>query len=131
MVRLYLSDGVILYKNRVVVPVSLRSRALNKLHSAHQGVTSIHNGAQQIVFWPGIKQDNESVRVNCQRCNRDSPSQPSLPQEASDPPTSPFEKYLRFFSSFPETIFSSWRQVVRLVRNVLQRNLSGSFAWVD
>ena len=89
---LYLSDGVILYKDRVVIPVSLRYRVLNKLHSAHQGVTSMHNPAQQIVFWPGITQDIELIRANSQSCNRNSPSQPSLPQEASDPPTNPFEK---------------------------------------
>ena len=47
---LYLKYGFILYKDRVVVPVSLRSRVLNELHSAHQGVTSMHNRAKQIVF---------------------------------------------------------------------------------
>ena len=40
---LYLSDGVILYKDRVVIPVSLQYWVLNKLHLAHQGVTSMHN----------------------------------------------------------------------------------------
>ena len=81
---LYFSDGVILYKDRVVIPVSLRYRVLHKLHLAHQEVTSMHNRAQQIVFLPGITQDIESVWVNCQSCNRNLSSQPSLPQEASD-----------------------------------------------
>ena len=76
---LYLSDGVILYKDRVVVPLSLRSRVLNKLHSAHQGVTSMYNRAQQIVVWSGITQDIESIREKCQSCNNNFPSQPSLP----------------------------------------------------
>ena len=61
---LYLSDGAILYKDRVVIPVSLRYRVLNKFHSAHQGVTSMHIRAQQIVFWPGITQDIEAIRAN-------------------------------------------------------------------
>ena len=59
---LYVSDGVILYKDRVVVPLSLRPRVLNKLHSAHQGVTSMHARTQQIVFLPEITQDIGSVR---------------------------------------------------------------------
>ena len=96
---LYLSDGVILYKDRVVIPVSLQYWVLNKLHLGHQRVTSMHNCAQQIVFWSGITQDIESIRADCQSCNLNSPSQPSLPQEASDPPTTHLKKYLRIFSS--------------------------------
>ena len=38
------------YKDRVVVPLNLQPRVLNKLHSAHQGVTSMHARAQQIFF---------------------------------------------------------------------------------
>ena len=37
----YESDGVILYNDRVVMPPTLRSRALDTLHSAHQGVSSM------------------------------------------------------------------------------------------
>ena len=62
----------------------------------------MHNSAQQIVFWPGITQDIESTRANCQRC---SPSQPSLQQEASDPPISPFEKIFADFFQFVGNIF--------------------------
>ena len=54
---LYLIDGVILYKDRVVEPVSLQSRVLNKLNLAHQGVTSMHNRVQKSVFWHIIAQD--------------------------------------------------------------------------
>ena len=100
---LYLSDRVILYQDRM--PINLRSLVLNKLHSAHQGVTSMHNCAQQIVFWPGITQDIESIRVNCQNCNRNSLFQPSLTREASDSPTSLFEKIFTDFFQFVSNIF--------------------------
>ena len=102
---LYVSDEVILYKDRVVVPLSSRPRVLNKLHSAHQDVTLMHAGAQQIVFWPGITQDIESIRETCQSCNQNFSSQPSLLQELSDPPTSPFEKIFSDFSCLLEIIF--------------------------
>ena len=80
-----------------VIPVSLRFWVLKKLHSAHQGVTSMHNRAQLIVFWPSMTQDIVSIRANCQSCNPNSPSQPSLPQEASDTPTSRFKKIFADF----------------------------------
>ena len=78
----------------------------------------MHNRAQQIVFWPGITQDIESIRANCQSCNRNSPSQSSLPQEASDPPTNPFEKIFADFFQFAGNNFlvvgdrlSGWSEI--------------------
>ena len=44
----------VLYKDRVVVPLSLRPRVLNKLHSAHQGETSMHARAQKISSGLGL-----------------------------------------------------------------------------
>ena len=60
----------------------------------------MHNRAKQIVFWPGNTQDIESIWANCQSCTRNSLSQPSLPQEASDSPTNPFEKIFEDFFQF-------------------------------
>ena len=65
----------------------------------------MHARTQQIVFWPEITQDIESIREKSQSFNQNFPSQPSLPQELSDPPTSPFEKIFADFSSLLETTF--------------------------
>ena len=51
---LYTVDGVILYKDRIIIPPSLRQQILTVLHSAHQGVTSMTSRAESTVFWPGI-----------------------------------------------------------------------------
>ena len=50
-------DGVLCFKTRVVIPTELRQHVLQTLHSAHQGVTSMTNRAEQAVFWPGISTD--------------------------------------------------------------------------
>jgi hypothetical protein len=39
--HLYTIDGVILYKDRIIIPPSLREEILSVLHAAHQGVTSM------------------------------------------------------------------------------------------
>ena len=39
--HLYTVDGVALYKDRIVIPPSLRENVLTTLHSAHQGVTAM------------------------------------------------------------------------------------------
>ena len=56
--HLYTTDGVAIYKDRVVIPTSLRQDCLSALHSAHQGVSSMIARAEASVFWPGITSDN-------------------------------------------------------------------------
>ena len=50
---LNVTDGVILYRDRVVVLPSLCDKVLRILHSAHQGVSSTESRARSIVFRPG------------------------------------------------------------------------------
>lgn len=50
----YTIDGVILYKESIVIPAWLWQHILNVLHLAHQGVTSMTAHAEAKVFWPGI-----------------------------------------------------------------------------
>ena len=94
----YIKDGVILYKDRAIIPSSLRSTILKTLHSAHQGVLAMGSRARAIVFWPGISQDIEKIRDDCVVCNRHAPSQANLPSSFTSPPTTPFEQiYADFF----------------------------------
>ncbi len=89
--NLYTVDGVILYKDRVVIPPQLRDDILTTLHSAHQGVTSMIARAETSVFWPGITPAIKAVRLHCNYCNRMAPSQPNAP------PTPPqFNQNTRF-----------------------------------
>ena len=92
----------------------------------------MHNRAQQIAFWPGITQDIEAIRANCQSCNRNSPSQPSLPQEASDPPTNPFEKIFADVFQFAGNNFlvvgdrlSGWLEIFSIPRGTSQAGSRG------
>ena len=87
----YVLDGVILYKDRVVVPVSLRHSVLSALHAAHQGVSAMERRARSTVFWPGMTHDIYNVRYNCAYCNRNAPSQAATPPITPDPPSTPFE----------------------------------------
>ena len=111
--NLYIVDGVVLMKDQVVIPASLRDSVtqaltdgsgtriiippnlrqeiIQSLHSAHQGVGSMNERAKAAVYWPGITKDVESVRANCSSCNRIMPSQArTLPVEPVIPST-PFE----------------------------------------
>ena len=84
-------DGVILYKDRPVIPPSLRDKILSSLHSAHQGVTQMSSRAESSIFWPGMSSDITALRNNCGPCNRNAPSQPSAPPTPPIMPAYPFQ----------------------------------------
>ena len=89
--HLYTDDGVILYKNRIVIPPSLRQHVLTVLHSTHPGVTSMKARADSTVFWPGITPAIIALRETCNHCNCMAPSQPSAPPSPTVPPANPFQ----------------------------------------
>ena len=94
---LYINEGVIMYKDRVVVPEALRPAVLNNLHAAHQGVSSMEQRAHSLVFWPGMTQDIHKTRADCYLCTRNAPSNAKLPSIVPDPPSTPFEKVFADF----------------------------------
>ena len=51
---LYNIDGVILYKDCIVIPPLLWEDILDILHSAHQNVSPMLSRTMETVFWPGI-----------------------------------------------------------------------------
>ena len=97
---LYISEGVILYKDRVVIPHSLRKAIMESLHAAHQGISSMELRAQSIVFWPGMTKDIQQTRAKCTDCNTNAPSQAQLPSNPASPPSTPFEKVFADFFDF-------------------------------
>ena len=51
--------------SRIAFPQSLRKEGLRVLHYAHQGVTAINERAKAIVYWPGIINNIQGARENC------------------------------------------------------------------
>ena len=90
--HLYTVDGVVMYKDRVLVPNKLRANILSTLHAAHQGVTMMTARAKTSVFWPGISRDIENTRKNCPECDRMAPSQSAAPPTPLEYPEYPFQK---------------------------------------
>ena len=114
-------NGVVIYKDRIVIPVALRGRILENLHSAHQGVSSMFSRAQTIIFWPGISTDIENARNNCRTCHRNAPSQARLPPREPKIPNVPFEMiYADYFKLQGKQFLiigdrlSGWTEVVSI-----------------
>jgi len=88
---LHVADGVVCYKDRIVVPVQLRQQMLEAIHAAHQGITGMIGRVEDTVFWPNITNDILRTRGNCLTCARDAPSQPAGTPVAPPVPSFPFQ----------------------------------------
>ena len=72
-----LSDGVVLWGSRVVIPKKLRRAVLMMLHEAHSGVVRMKCVARESVWWPKIDDQIYDWVAACRPCqeNRDAPPQ--------------------------------------------------------
>ncbi|KAK3928070.1 hypothetical protein KUF71_016354 [Frankliniella fusca] len=71
---LFVEDGLVIYEEKVVVPFSLRPKVLKSLHAAHLGMEKTKARARQVVFWPGITNDIQTLVADCRVCERYSPA---------------------------------------------------------
>ena len=66
--ELSIHDGVLLFKNRVLVPSKIRSHILNLLHVGHNGMVAMKAEARQNLWWPNISMDIEERVKGCNIC---------------------------------------------------------------
>ena len=113
--RLSVQDNVAFMGTRTIIPTKLRKLTLERLHSAHQGVSSMKRRANASVYWPGLSSAITNRRKNCMRCEEHAPSQPAEPLIQSASPEWPFQQIcMDYFSlelySYLVTVdrFSGW-----------------------
>ena len=87
---LLIMDDIILCGERPLVPLSLRPEALDHLHAAHSGNTTMSSRASYSLFWPNMRQDILSTRSTCVPCTKSAPSNPHMPPEPPVQPDFPF-----------------------------------------
>ena len=89
--HLWIENGVVMFKNRIVIPSALRYQALKALHSAHQGVEGMRARAATSIYWPGINASIAQVRANCRYCDSITPSQARQSLQPLPSSTYPFQ----------------------------------------
>ena len=77
--ELWLQDEIVMFKDRIVIPSTLRKQVLDILHSAHQGVEGMRSRATTSIYWPGLNSSIKETRKNCRICEQIAPSQPREP----------------------------------------------------
>ena len=66
--ELSVCNGIVLTGNRIIIPTSLRSKAIDLAHVGHQGIVKTKRLLREKVWFPGIDKMAEEKMHNCLPC---------------------------------------------------------------
>jgi len=76
---LSLQDGLLLFRDRIVIPSTLRKEMLGRLHETHQGFNKCLENAQGSIWWPGMAKELKEFVDKCATCKQTRPTQRARP----------------------------------------------------
>ena len=68
--NLTLSNALLLYQGRIVIPLSMRQETLAKIHHGHQGIPHCRLRVASSVWWAGVTSAIEQFVQACPTCQR-------------------------------------------------------------
>ncbi|KAL1460274.1 hypothetical protein WDU94_012195 [Cyamophila willieti] len=83
--------NILFYQDRVVVPESVKTKALNMVHSGHLGIAKTRARANQIMYWLNMSSDIENKISSCLVCEKYKNSNQKETLIPSDVPDYPFQ----------------------------------------
>lgn len=95
---LCLEGDCLYYGNRIIIPSSLQTKVLERLHNTHIGAVRMKLLAQRYVWWNNIDKDIENYSKTCEACQTHQSSPSKVPLIRWKPTTYFFERiHLDFF----------------------------------
>ena len=98
--RILVADDFLLCGSRIVVPASLHSSTIEKIHHGHLDIRKCLSRAQNSVWWPGCTQQIKHAVENCKQCA-------ALSTNRHEPLI--FSTLPQFLGRWLELIYFSWR----------------------
>lgn len=77
--ELSIGEGLLFFRDRLVVPSELRKQTLQLLHSAHLGIEKTRMRSKELYYWPGMSSEIEEFVAACRICeglHRRNPKEP-------------------------------------------------------
>ncbi|XP_057369629.1 uncharacterized protein K02A2.6-like [Daphnia carinata] len=113
------SNGVLLWGGRVIVPQAIRSSVLDLLHEGHSGVCRMKSVARSTVWWPGLDSEIEKRAKECEKCAKFKENPPAVPVHRWIWPAKPWSRiHIDFAGPFIGKMFfivvdahSKWPEV--------------------
>lgn len=90
--ELYVSEGLLLKNERLVVPTSMRHMMLNQVHRAHLGAEKCIARAKDVFYWPGMAAQIKDMCEQCSVCAEYRPKQMKEPMVLTQLPERPWQK---------------------------------------
>ena len=83
------NDDVLLKSTRIIIPASLRKRAIDLAHEGHQGLTKTKQLIRGKNWFPSIDAMVKKTVDSCIACQCATPAKPSFPLKMSRMPPTP------------------------------------------
>ncbi|XP_018395972.1 PREDICTED: uncharacterized protein K02A2.6-like, partial [Cyphomyrmex costatus] len=87
-----LNNGILLRKDRVVIPEKFRNKILKELHLGHIGIVRMKALARNYVWWQGIDLEIEKTVRSCKECSRVQNNPKPAPLHHWEPTEEAFER---------------------------------------
>ena len=84
-------DGLLTYRDRIVIPSSLQGDMLHRLHESHQGYDKCRMNANGAIWWPELEAQLKEMTSNCMHCRERRPTQRHEPLKPSELPDRPWQ----------------------------------------
>ena len=106
--HLTMTNDLLLYNDKIIIPCSLRLKTLDQIHQAHQGITKCRARARKSVWWPRMSTQIQEMVQGCRECRIASPT-PTKPLCPSTPPERAWERLgMDLFLSSRRSTFFCW-----------------------
>ena len=90
--ELSVHDGLLFYRDRLVIPEALRADVLQSIHTGHLGLNKCRERAKVSVWWPGLSRDLENLVKTCEFCNINHATQRNEPLKPTALPSRPWQR---------------------------------------
>ena len=127
--ELSVEDGILLKGTRVIIPESMQSFILDRLHYGHLGIEKTRLRAKDSVYWININRDIETMVKSCHICEEHQPAQQHetlLPHEVPSRPWEVVGTDMFFFNDADWLIITDYYSKFPIVRKMPRPCLSSS-----
>lgn len=90
--ELTLHYGVLFKNQRIIIPLSLRSEMLARLHSSHLGIEACLRKARDQIYWPNMTTHIKEVVAKCEDCAEYQTANPQQPMQTNKIPERPWSR---------------------------------------
>lgn len=119
--QINVSENLLMFNQKLIVPVELRPNVLRMLHESHLGIEKTKLRGRELFYWPGMSIDIENYVKDCNVCQKFKNCNQKEPLKSHELPECAWERVatdIFFYANKPYLVvfdaYSNWIEVVLL-----------------